>query len=527
ATTSASAPKAASPAAPAASPATAPQAATAPAASPVARAEPQGRVVYGLDFTLTPTWLDPQENPAALSPYSIQYAIHDALVKHLPGKPFSPSLAESFEMATDFKSATFRLREGVKFHDGSPVTPADVKFTFENYKGANAKALKDKTAGIDTPDARTVQFTFTEPFLDFMMLYGTPASGAGWIVPAQYYQQVGPDGFKQKPIGAGPYKFVSFNGNDLELEAFTDYWRATRKIRTVIFKAVAEDATRLAQLQTGEADIINLIPGPLLDTVKADPNLTLAPVLGSAMWLEFPGWEKPDSPFNNPKVRQAVNLALDRQAISQAEEGGLSGFEGNWIPADWPGAIQRPMPEYNVDRAKQLMAEAGFPDGFDGGHITPLPPYFSLAERVSTQLREIGIRTQLQQMERGAFTAKLAEGPEAFGKGIVLQISASPGDAAARIRSFALCQGANSRTCVPEIDEKFARYEASANPQEREQLLTEIQNQFLDQHIFVPLYRQAFINALGPRIGGNKDEIMGSIPQYVYVGPWEDVTLKP
>jgi peptide/nickel transport system substrate-binding protein len=402
-----------------------------------------------------------------------------------------------------------------------------VKFTFENYKGANAQILKSKTASIETPDATTVKFTFKEPFPDFLILYGSPASGSGWVVPAKYYQQVGPDGFKQKPVGAGPFKFVSFNGNDLELEAFTDYWRATPKIKTVIYKAVAEDATRLAQLQTGEADAINLIPGPLLDTVKADPKLTLAPVLGSGMWLEFPGFEKADSPFNKPQVRQAVSLALDRKAISQAEEGGLSGFEGNWIPADWPGAVKRPSPEYNLQRAKQLLAEAGYPDGFDAGQITPLPPYFSLAERVSTQLREIGIRTKLQQMERGAFTQKLTEGPDAFGKGIVLNISASPGDAAARIRSFATCKGVNSRICVPEIDEKFAKYEASANAQERDQLLTEIQNQFLDQFIFVPLYRQAFINAQGPKVGNKIDEIWGSIPQFVYIGPWEDVTLKP
>ena len=179
------------------------------AASPTtaaARVEPKGRVVYILDFSFAPTWLDPQENPALLTPYSIQYALHDALVKHLPGKPITPSLAESYTIAPDFKSATFKLREGVKFHNGDPITVEDVKFTYEKYRGVNAKILKDKTERIDTPDPRTITFVFKEPFLDFEILYGSPASSAGWVIPKKYYEQVGPDGFKQQPIGAVPKK---------------------------------------------------------------------------------------------------------------------------------------------------------------------------------------------------------------------------------------------------------------------------------------------------------------------------------
>ena len=278
---------------------------------------------------------------------------------------------------------------------------------FEQYRGANAQILHDKVERIETPDPRTVRFVFKEPFLDFLILYGSPASGAGWIVPKAYYEQVGPDGFKQNPIGAGPYAFVrQSGGTEFELEAFTDYWRKTPNIKTLIIRSVSEDSTRIAQLQTRGADLMNLVPGPLIDVVRQDANLQLAPVLGGPMWLEFPGFEDPASPYHDPRIRQAISLALDRQAISAAEEGGFSGFEGNWIPQDWPGAINRPMPEFNLQRAQQLMSDAGVPNGFDGGSVTPLPPYFSLAERVITSLRQIGIQLRLNQMERGPATLR-------------------------------------------------------------------------------------------------------------------------
>lgn len=530
------APKAASPVAAtnAASPAASPMGAvktsspvSSPAASPIAvnRAEPKGKITYAFHTGLSPAWLDPQENPALITPYCFQYALHDALVKHMPGQPFAPSLAESYEIAPDFKSATFKLRDGIKFHDGTPVTSEDVKFTYENYRGANAKILKSKTEKIDLPDARTVKFTFKEPFLDFLVLYGSPATGAGWVIPKKYYEQVGPDGFKQKPIGAGPYKFVRQSSDLFEFEAFPEYWRKTPHVKSLVFIGVAEEATRVAQLQTGEIDFVNSVPGQLVETVRNDPKLTLAPVLTSPFWIEFVGFEQPDSPFHDKRVRQAVSLAMDRQAFSDAESAGLSQPAYNWIPADWPGAIDGSATTYDPVRARQLMADAGFPNGFDVEQLTPLPPFFSLAERVITSLREIGIRTKLNTMERAVFITKTGEGPGAL-NGLVLNVTGAPGDAASRIRAWAICGGSNSRTCLPEIDEPFARYEKSVDPKEREQLLTEIQQYIIDNYVFVPIYRSAFINAQGPRIANNWEEIIGSVPQYVYVGPYEDVRLK-
>ena len=495
-------------------------------APPPERIEPKGRMIYAWSTSLSPAWLDPQENGLVITPYMTQYAIHDAVVKHMPDKLMTPSLAESYEIAPDYKSATFTLRQGIKFHDGSPITAEDVKFTYENYRGANAKALKDRTERIDTPDDRTIRFVFKEPFLDFLVIYGTPASGAGWVIPKKHYEQVGPDGFKQHPIGAGPYKFVRQTaGTEVELEAFTDYWRKTPSVKTLIIKAAPEEATRFAQVQTGEADFAAQVQGPLIDVVRNDPNLRMTTRLGAPFWLEMPGFEKPDNPFNKLQVRQAVSYALDRQALSDAEQAGLARPLGNWLPLGWPGTIELPVLPHDLDRARQLMAEAGYPDGFEVPELTPLPPYFPFGERIITQLRAIGIRTKLQQMERGAFDQKITQGPGAF-NGLILNVSAASGDAAARIRAYATCGGSSSRTCVPEIDEKFQRYEASTDPQERERLLNEIQTYMYENLIFIPVYRQAYLNVVGPRIANPWEEIFGAIPQYSFLGPYEDVRLK-
>jgi peptide/nickel transport system substrate-binding protein len=200
-------------------------------------------------------------------------------------------------------------------------------------------------------------------------------------------------------------------------------------------------------------------------------------------------------------------------------------YEGNWIPEDWPGAIQRPGPTFDLNKARQLLNDAGVGSGFDVDSITPLPPYFSWAERISSQLRAVNIRTKVNTMEREAFYERLAPGPNRL-KGFVMQLSGSPGDAAARVRENATCAGAFSGICTPDVDDRMQRYDASTDPAERQTLLTEVQNYLLDNYYMVPILRQALIHGIGPRLANKVEDIEGAIPQYVYTGPWEDVIIK-
>jgi peptide/nickel transport system substrate-binding protein len=486
---------------------------------------PQGKLVLGWHSGVSSSWLDPQEQPAMLTPTNFQYAVHDALIKNHRGKYADPALAERWEMAEDFRSATFWLREGIRFHNGEPVTPEDVKFTYEHYRGAQADVLKNKTEGVEIVDNRTIRFHFKEPFLDFPVLFGTSASGAAWIVPAKYYQEVGPDRFKQKPIGAGPYKLVRQEpGVKMEFEAFADYYRPVH-VKQLVMVSVPEPFTRVAMLERGEADIIYLLPGQLIERVKNLPGVTLAPTKAGPWWIELPGFEDPKNPFHDQRVRQAVSLALDRRALSEAETAGLAPPLGNWIPHDWPGALEWPELEHNPQQAKQLLAAAGYPNGFEVDWFVPFPPYFSLGERIIGQLLEVGIRAKMQTMERGTFFKLLRGGRQAFpGTQMVLIVSATPGDWAGRYRAYFQCDGFSSLTCLPELDTTFKQYEESTQPAERKRLADDIQRNIMEHYYVIPVYRLAFINAIGPRVAAEKWQDV--FPTTIYAYPWEDLRLK-
>jgi len=211
-----------------------------------AQVVPSGSMVLAWHTNIAPRWLDPQQHDGGATPDNFLNVLHDALIKNFRDELYDhPALAEHYEFAEDAKSATFRLRPGLKFHNGAPVTPEDVKWSYEHYAGAWAKALHDKTDGAEILDDCTLRFTFKGPFLDFPRLIGTAnVSGAGWIVPAKYYQEVGQDGFAQKPIGAGPYRLVAQQpGTRLEFEAFDDYYRPVH-IKSFTIVSVPEAATQ-------------------------------------------------------------------------------------------------------------------------------------------------------------------------------------------------------------------------------------------------------------------------------------------
>jgi peptide/nickel transport system substrate-binding protein len=492
---------------------------------------PSGKLVLAWHTNIAARWLDPQQHDGTASPDNFIMALHDALIKNLRERRYDDlALAESYAMAEDAKSATFTLRPGLKFHDGSPVTPADVKWSFENYRGAWGEVLHEKTEGLEAVDERTVRFHFKEPFLDFPILMGTSnVSGAAWVVPAKYYQQVGQSGFAQKPVGAGPYRLVSQEpGVRLEFEAFSDYYRPVR-IKQLTMVSVPEAATRIAMLERGEADIVYNVPGELIERVKRNPKLMLAPVVSANFWLEFPGFQDPKSPFHDKRVREAISLAVDREAINRAECDGLGRVDGNWINDDVEYGLDWPKWEYNPAKAKQLMAEAGFPNGFAVDWLTPVPNYYSRGERIVSQLQAIGIRARLQTIERGVFLKRLQGGLKEWpGVQIILNAARVGGTWSNWYDSFMRCGGFNGkdRNCNPELDAKFALYLSSVNPAERQKLAEEIQRAILENYYFVPVFRHAAMQAIGPRVAAAKWQDVFPTITTAYAYPWEDIRLK-
>src|SRR5947207_11358581 len=243
-----------------------------------ATAQPQGELVYAMHVTITPGWFDPAENTGIATPFMVQEALHDALVKPMPQSLMSPSLAESWTESPDGLRYEFVLRRNVTFHNGETLTADDVKFSFERYRGAAAKLLKEKVRAIEIPAPNRIRFVLKEPWPDFLTFYATPATGAAWIVPKKYVEQVGDDGFKKQPIGAGPYRFISFQpGVQLVLEAHERYWRKPPHVKRLVMKVVPEEPTRLAMLKKGEADIAYLMQGPIAAEIKRTRDLRLVP----------------------------------------------------------------------------------------------------------------------------------------------------------------------------------------------------------------------------------------------------------
>src|SRR5438552_9033299 len=218
-----------------------------------AAAAPDGTLTWGVHVTLAARWLDPGDTEAFITPFMVLYAIHDALVKPMPGGDNTPSLAESWSVSRDGLTYEFVLRKGVKFHNGDPVTAEDVKFSFDRYKGAAAKLLKERVREVQIVDPARVRFVLKDPWPDFMTSYGTSATGAAWIVPKRYVEKVGDDGFKKAPVGAGPYRVVSFTpGVDLVMEAFEGYWRKAPAVKRVVFRSMPDATRRAAGLTAGD-----------------------------------------------------------------------------------------------------------------------------------------------------------------------------------------------------------------------------------------------------------------------------------
>src|SRR5437867_4265896 len=280
---------------------------------------PAGEAVMAWPITIAPTWFDPSTAPPQITPFGILYALHDALVRPLPGQKMGNSLAESWTESADGLIYEFKLRRGLKFHNGDAVTAEDVKFSFERYRGAGANELNLRVRQVETVDPLTVRFVLRQPWPDFMTFYGTTATAAGIVVPKKYVSQVGDDALRKHPIGAGPYKFVSHTpGVEVVLEANPDYWRRVPTVKRLVMKSVPEATTRIAMLKKGEADMAFLLEGPNAETLLRDARFALVATRhASAMWIEFAEQWDPKSPWHDRRVRLAVNYALDRNAISE------------------------------------------------------------------------------------------------------------------------------------------------------------------------------------------------------------------
>ena len=485
-------------------------------------AAPEGQLTWAVHVSLAPAWFDPAETAGIITPFMFLYAMHDALVKSMPGNALAPSLAESWTVSPDYLVYEFVLRKGVKFHNGDPVTAEDVKFSMERYRGAGGGIFKARITSIDVVDPFRVRFRFKQPWPDFMTFYGTPATGAGWIVPKKYVEKVGDDGFKRAPVGAGPYRFVSFNpGVELVLEAFEGYWRKTPSVKRLVLRVIPDPTTRYAALKSGEIDVTYWMTASLGEDLRRTPGLTLRPVVSSVMqWVAFVDQWDPKSPWQDRRVRLAANLAIDRQAINQAETLGHSLLTNSIIPNTFDFFWAPPPPQYDRARAKKLLAEAGYPNGLDAGDYTVDAAAVAIGEPVVNSLQAAGIRVKLRPLERAAF--QKGYGDKKY-RNLVHSGSAAFGNAATRIEAFIASGGAYVYGSYPDIDGLFREQTTELDKKRREATLHRIQELIHEKAMVAPIVQVGLMSGYGPRV---EESGLGLITGYSFSAPYEDVRLK-
>jgi peptide/nickel transport system substrate-binding protein len=488
-----------------------------------APAAPDGTLTWAVHISLAPTFFDPAETPGLITPFMVLYAVHDAVAKPMPGQSFAPSLAESWSLSKDGLVWEFVLRRNVRFHNGEAMTAEDVKFSFERYRGSGAKLLKDKVAAVEVVEPHRVRFRLKRPWPDFMTFYATPATGAAWVVPKKYVEKVGDEGFKRAPVGAGPYKFVAFRpGVELVLEAHDGYWRKTPTVKTLVLRVIPDEATRLAALKRGEVDIAYSITGPLAEELKRTPGLLLKPTyMPFTSWLvPVEQWD-PKSPWNDRRVRQAANLAIDREGINQAAYLGLAKVASSIIPSQMEYFWQPPAPRYDPAGARKLLAEAGYPNGFDAGELSGDMIYGSaIGEPSVNYLNAVGIRARLRLMERAAYYSEYGEKKL---RGVLYTGSAAFGNAATRLENYVIGGGRYVYGSHPDMDGLFGEQVNETNPRVRQQILTKIQQMAHERLMFIPVMETAFLNGVGPRVDVHG---LNVIPGFAYSSPYEDLRLK-
>jgi peptide/nickel transport system substrate-binding protein len=487
-----------------------------------APSQPEGDLVIAFDTSIAATYLDPAETPGLQTPFVFLYALHDALVKPLPGNDMASCLAESWTESPDGLVYDFTLRQGLTFHNGDPFSAEDVQFSFLRYKGTSAKLLHDKVKSVDVIDTHRLRFVLHTPWPDFLTFYATLATGAAWVVPKTYLEQVGDDGFKRHPVGLGPYRFVrSEPGVELVLEANERYWRKVPSIKRIIFKGVPESPTRLAMLKTGEADLAYLMYREEAQAIQQDPALRLVRSMPPVTWyLDFPEQWDPKSPWHDKRVRLAANYAIDKQAINEVERMGLGRLTGSIIPRGLEFALTlEPLP-YDPTQAKRLLAEAGYPNGFDAGDITPLPPFVTMGESVANDLAAVGIRTRVRSMERAAYLSAYREKKL---RGLILNVTAVLGNAANRIEIAVVRTGTYAYGGYPDIDDLFRQQAVERARGKREALLHQIQWLMQERVMHAPIFDSVPLHGVGPRV---EEPAVGLNPLLYFTAPYEEMRLK-
>lgn len=431
-----------------------------------------------------PSYMDPHVQ-ASIGTYRVTTQIFDRLVQMDHDMNLVPSLAESWEVV-DEKTTIFNLRKGVKFHNGEEMTSEDVKYSLERCiasDGVNYNYLIIDE--IEATDEYTVKITTKEPFN--ALLYRLTLDAASIL--SKKAAEEGADAFNKNPVGAGPYKFVSWQvGGDVVLESFADYYKGAPKTKTLIFRQIPEALNRTIGLETDTADIAFDLAVTDLETVKNDDDLKLLEVLSNTIW--YLGFNTEKEPLNDVKVRQAIAHAIKVDDVINIAFGGVATPANNsMIPPKVDGHVDNPVQyDYDVELAKSMLADAGYPDGFTIELWTSDSQIMrEISVVIQDQLRKIGVEVNIKSVEQGAYYSATGKGDhELF---LLSKTSIDPDSmlrAMYHTEAFGL-SGNRSFWATPEVDGLIDEAATSTDRDEVMRLYEEIQKKVGEAVPLVPL----------------------------------------
>jgi peptide/nickel transport system substrate-binding protein len=335
--------------------------------------------------------------------------MYDSLVHKNIKLEYEPSLATSWKAVND-TTWEFKLRKGVKFHNGDVMTAEDVKYSFDRVldpkkkspQYGNVRAIKE----VRIVNPETIQLVTDKPFpllLERMVFFP--------IVPKKHLEKVGDEAFGQTAaVGTGPWKLVEFKkGQHIRLEAFNDYWRGKPPFKHLVVRSIPEVATQIAELKTGGIDIMRNVSADLMPDLKAHPQtyVSSAPILRT----HYVHLDMRVEPFNKKAVRQAANYAIDRDAIVQRMMAGLGKTLATVVhPSAFghdPSITGYP---YDPKKAKELLAQAGYPNGVDITLHSASVEWRPVFEAIGQMLTEVGIRTTVKMWDPGPAWNKFFQG---------------------------------------------------------------------------------------------------------------------
>ncbi|EHD21456.1 MULTISPECIES: ABC transporter substrate-binding protein [Brenneria] len=422
--------------------------------------------------------------------------LFDTLVMRDPQMNLQPGLALSWQ-AIDDSTWQFELRQGVKFSNGEPVNAQAVKFSIErildpaNHAPTISYIRTIKSVEVIGDYRVQIRTAGPDPLLPTRM-----SRYPAYIVPPAYVAQVGSAQFARKPIGSGAYTLAEFVPDEkVVMKANPDYWRGKPAIDSVVWRPIPEATARVTALLTGEVQLVESVPADLVPALRNKPNIHLEQVKGGGLTI-YLGLKNDQPPLNDARVRQALSLALNRTAYTSQLLHGFGTPTGTMAGAKDFGYQAIPAPAQDVAKAKALLADAGYPDGFTLRFQAPRRYIASadVAQAIVQDLAAIGVKAQLEVPEWSVYTQQVAAQKQAP-LYMLAWGSTQTLDADAALYPILHTGEPYSTVSLPELDKLLNESRLTVDAAKREKILQQIQLVVAQQQPLIPLYREDSIYA--------------------------------